>query len=448
MGQRGAPDPVTAMAQEAFTAALAHHAGGRLQQAETLYRQVLLLKPGLADAHNNLGNLLRQRGNLGGAVASYREALRRQPEYPEALSNLGLALHEQGKLAEAIETHRKAIRLAPGDAVAHDNLGLALQAQGRLAEAAACHRTAIRLAPGRPGAHSNLGLALHDQGNLREAAACYRKAIALDAKFADAYYNLHAALLDEDNLGAATENMKQAVALAPGRANFRFFLGVLLDCAGDVRAAEQLRAAEAGGELYRAGTDAWRYFKGASRAFPPRLTGSRARTFALGFDAAPREGLVLEFGVGFGASIRQIAALAGGEVHGFDSFQGLPEAWHEEPAGSYSTGGVQPEVPANVRLHAGWFEQTLPAFLEGNPGPVRFANVDCDLYSSTRTVLRLLRPRLVPGTVLVFDEFIGNQRWREDEFRAFQEAAAENGWKYEYICLSFFTKQAAVRLNG
>jgi hypothetical protein len=158
--------------------------------------------------------------------------------------------------------------------------------------------------------------------------------------------------------------------------------------------------------------------------------------------------LVLEFGVRFGNTIRQIAEVADQPVHGFDSFEGLPEVWHHEPKGSYTTKGLIPAVPKNVKLHVGWFEDTLPGFLNEFSGPVRFMNIDCDIYSSTRTVLEHLAQRVIPGTVMVFDEYIGNEHWREDEFKAFQEAVAKNGWKYEYLCFSIFTKQVAVRITA
>ena len=135
-------------------------------------------------------------------------------------------------------------------------------------------------------------------------------------------------------------------------------------------------------------------------------------------------------------------------VHGFDSFEGLPEVWHHEPKGSYTTKGVIPTVPENVSLHVGWFEDTLPEFLAGNNEPVRFINIDCDIYSSTVTILEQLAPRMVVGSVIVFDEYIGNEHWRDDEFKAFQEAVAKNGWKYEYLYFSIFTKQVAVRITA
>ena len=156
----------------------------------------------------------------------------------------------------------------------------------------------------------------------------------------------------------------------------------------------------------------------------------------------------MEFGVMFGTSIRQIAALVEQEVHGFDSFEGLPEAWHHLPKGSYSTNGVIPAVQQNVKFHKGWFEETLPSFIAKHQAPIRFINIDCDIYSSTKTVLDLLSKQIVPGTVIAFDEYIGNESWREDEFKAFQEAILRYGWEYEYLCFSFMTKQAVVRIKS
>ena len=103
-------------------------------------------------------------------------------------------------------------------------------------------------------------------------------------------------------------------------------------------------------------------------------------------------------------------------------------------------------MPDNVALYVGWFEDTLPEFLKDHIGPVRFMNIDCDIYSSTKTVLDLLSDRIILGTVIVFDEYIGHEHWREDEFKGFQEAVLKYNWGYEYICFSFFTKQAVVRI--
>ena len=224
-------------------------------------------------------------------------------------------------------------------------------------------------------------------------------------------------------------------------------LGMLWDYSGDAQKARtHFGMVENGERLYRARLDAWRYIKSANGKITP-IIGSSIEAFKLGIDAAVVDGLVLEFGVRFGTSIRQIAALADQDVHGFDSFQGLPESWHHEPKGSYSTKGVIPFVPENVTLHDGWFEETLPEFVKKHPGPVRFMNIDCDIHSSTKTVLEVFAKQIIPGTVLVFDEYIGNEHWREDEFKAFQEAVLKHGWEYEYLCFSFATGQVGIRIN-
>ena len=135
-------------------------------------------------------------------------------------------------------------------------------------------------------------------------------------------------------------------------------------------------------------------------------------------------------------------------MHGFDSFEGLPAAWCHEPEGVYSTGGRLPDVPDNVTLHAGLFADTLGPFLEKHPGQIRFCNIDCDIYASTVTVLDGIAPRVRPGTVLVFDEYLINPTWRDDEYRAFREAVEKYGWTYSYLAFGIVTKQAAVVIDG
>ena len=161
-------------------------------------------------------------------------------------------------------------------------------------------------------------------------------------------------------------------------------------------------------------------------------------------------GLVLEFGVFHGKSIRMLAEAFGSEqsVHGFDTFSGLPIDWHAESAGSYSTHGELPPAPAHVHYHVGTFSASLPSFLSAHPGPIRLMNVDCDLYESTRDIFEQVHTRIVPGTVIVFDEYVMNEHWEDDEFKAFQEAVATHGWAYEYLGVSVVSKQAVVRIVG
>ena len=146
-------------------------------------------------------------------------------------------------------------------------------------------------------------------------------------------------------------------------------------------------------------------------------------------------GLVMEFGVYRGASLTLIAEHAKQPVHGFDSFEGLPEDWtHFQRKGRFSLDGQVPqfELP-EISVHKGLFKDSLPSFLRDHPEPARFVHVDCDLYSSARDVLELLAPRIVAGSVIVFDEYLNYPGWREHEYRAFREFTGEHRATYRYL---------------
>ena len=87
---------------------------------------------------------------------------------------------------------------------------------------------------------------------------------------------------------------------------------------------------------------------------------------------------------------------------------------------------MPPDMPGNVILHRGLFEATLPDFLESHDGPCAFLHADYDLYSSARTVLHALKPRLEPGPIILFDEYFNYPSWRDHEHKAFQEFVATN----------------------
>ena len=150
-------------------------------------------------------------------------------------------------------------------------------------------------------------------------------------------------------------------------------------------------------------------------------------------DQVEGPGLFMEFGVYSGTTINYLASRTREIVHGFDSFEGLPEQWGSVPAGKFTRHGDLPAVRENVELHVGWFDRTLPGFLAEHLEPAAFIHIDSDLYSSAKTVLELLRPRIVPGTILVFDEFFNYPGWQGHECRAFQEFIAATGLSSQYI---------------
>ena len=146
-------------------------------------------------------------------------------------------------------------------------------------------------------------------------------------------------------------------------------------------------------------------------------------------------GQYLEFGVYKGSSINFISATFPDKIiYGFDSFEGLPEDWrYDLRKGGFSVEGNLPKVNANVRLVKGWFNETLPKFVKIHPEPCAFIHVDCDLYSSTKTIFSELKNQIVSGTVIAFDEYFNYVGWQESEHKAFMELVEENNLEFEYI---------------
>jgi hypothetical protein len=161
---------------------------------------------------------------------------------------------------------------------------------------------------------------------------------------------------------------------------------------------------------------------------------------------APAGGLALEFGVFRGNSLEVIAEGRGRrDVYGFDSFQGLPEDYRPHVrAGAFATNEL-PEVDG-AELVVGWFQDTLPGFLAAHPGPVHLLHVDGDLYSSAVTVLEHVGPRLVPGSVVVFDEFFNFPGWEQHEYRAWQEHLDRTGARVVYEAYTSNNEQVVVRV--
>jgi hypothetical protein len=161
------------------------------------------------------------------------------------------------------------------------------------------------------------------------------------------------------------------------------------------------------------------------------------------------DGLYAEFGVATGRTLNHFARLFPNvTVHGFDSFQGLPENWTSRmPKGFFGRKNL-PSVRKNCQLHVGWFTDTVPKFLADNPNSqLALLHVDSDLYSSAKYVLESFQDRIGSGTVIVFDEYINYPGWQLDEFRAWQEFVVKYNVQYEYIGYVSRHQKVAVRVK-
>ena len=153
-------------------------------------------------------------------------------------------------------------------------------------------------------------------------------------------------------------------------------------------------------------------------------------------------GLYAEFGVGTGYSINWFAKrLHQKIIHGFDSFNGLPEdftPWFLK--GCFREDASKLSFENNVVIHPGMFEETLPKFSQEivEEGVFSFVHIDSDLYSSAKTIFDTLGRAIVSGTVLVFDEYHSYVGWHLQGFKAFEEFCCERNMGYKWLGWSAF----------
>lgn len=157
-------------------------------------------------------------------------------------------------------------------------------------------------------------------------------------------------------------------------------------------------------------------------------------------------GCVAEFGTYEGRWINFLAEAGQRDIHGFDSFEGLPEpgendldCWH---VGQYAAD--YEKVRANVRcderpwikLYKGWFKDTIPTTEVQAIRDICFARIDCDLYEPAVEVLDYLTGRLTDGAVLAFDD------WTFDlttgETRAFDEWSQRVSLRFKLLAIGGF----------
>lgn len=161
------------------------------------------------------------------------------------------------------------------------------------------------------------------------------------------------------------------------------------------------------------------------------------------------QGINFEFGVADGRSLRILAGEGMNKFYGFDSFEGLPDTWIPEvEKGTFKVEKL-PCVPDNVELVKGWFDDTLPIFVTRDDivgKKADFIHIDCDLYSSTKTVFDYLAPLIQSGTIIAFDEYFNYPGWQMHEFKAFHEFIYSRNLEYEYLAYVNKWAQACVRI--
>jgi dTDP-4-amino-4,6-dideoxygalactose transaminase/predicted O-linked N-acetylglucosamine transferase (SPINDLY family) len=283
-------DAARHIVDEALQAAAHETTAGQPAQAEALYRAVLDLAPGHAEAHFGLGMLARQAGDLATAIPHLTEALQgatgeqrywlayiealiaaRQfatasdlialgrshglagPEvdaFEQQLATVGApdpatidaatALFGSGRLDEAGYAAQFLTEQFPQHPFGYKLLGGIHHLQGNLLPALESMQVAVQYAPDDAEALSNLGLLLRGAGRLTEAQAVLERAVALRADDAHIHNHMALTLLDAGRLSEAHASASTALALDPAHAQAGNTLAMILQHQG--RALEAVEA--------------------------------------------------------------------------------------------------------------------------------------------------------------------------------------------------------------
>ena len=355
----------------------------------------------------------------------------------------GLEHARAGRLFEA-ETNLRAALSHTKQADVAANLAAVYQLQGRPDAGATVLRAHLPQQGAHPIGWNTLGVCLLDQGLLSEAAGCFRRASEQDPRAVLPLVHLHSAIFDDRNTAASRAALEAAAQIDLHHPTVRFHLGVIWGLLAPTAADRHHDVLPTDATAWRS---SWRFVL-EKRDAETRFFGNTASTLRYAAALATVPGSVVELGVRFGTSTRLLHAATGLPVHGFDTFSGLPTAWHTVPAGAYSTAGQVPELGPGMVLHRGLFSETLPGWVAENPDPIRLLHVDCDLYESTAEALECLAPRIRPGSVLLFDEYLMNPHWSDDEHKALVEVGCAHGWSWRYAAFSLFSHQAVVVITA
>jgi len=240
-GTRATPSAVRQIRsdKDMFIEAQRHHQGGRLAEAEAIYRRILDGNPDHVGALHYFGVVACQHADYAVAEASIGRALVLAPNYAEAHNSLGNLFKVKGALDKARLSYERALALKPDNAEAHSNLGAILQAEGKPDDAMTCYQRALALKPRQPDTHVNLGNLFQAQGQLEEAVACYHRALEINPDHIEALSNLGTALQAQAKLDEAAESFQRALALRPDHAETESNLGIVHKDRGDL---DQARA--------------------------------------------------------------------------------------------------------------------------------------------------------------------------------------------------------------
>ncbi len=409
---------------------------GESEKAESVLRKAIKINPEFAKAYSRLSNILLARGNLVEAEENIKKSIQFDPKNPYFHYGLGNILLKKGSLKEANLSVLKAINLKSDIHEGYNTLSLIYKSLGELRKAEKYAKQAIKFDPDNAIYLNSLGVALANQGKNDEAQIIFKKAFLKDKNLIDIPWNLVGLSSD---IYEAERLIKECLNIDKNNDKARMMLsGIQLYLGNKELYNKLIKTTLKSDPLLRS----IQWFSNLKEC--PKLLFNRWMFFDYVTQKSKQNRPFYEFGVWRGESFNYLINTFK-KGYGFDTFEGLPEDWNDEKQGKYSAEGIIPKIEGG-KFIAGKFEETLPTFFSKPRAMASLINFDADLYSSTLFALNYSKSVIDEDTILIFDEFITNENWEQDEYRALNKFCSKNNLTYEVLAISYMTKQVAVKL--
>lgn len=224
----------------ALVKALDHFSAGRFAEAERFCQRVSPGQRDWTDARNLFGVIALSRGRLEEAVTVFTDLLVQTPALAQVRCNLGLTLRRLGRLQQAEDELREAVRLSPDLPAARLNFALVLADRGDFSEAEIQFSQLLAYEPANMDALLNLALLRRRASDWNAAIELYRRVLTLDPVAMAGHLGLAAALVDAGRVDEAAEIYNQILENTPNHPEALYNLGVLNERGGRTGIAQQL----------------------------------------------------------------------------------------------------------------------------------------------------------------------------------------------------------------
>ena len=211
----------------------------RYETAILNYQTAIQIDPLNSDTYNNMGNSLREKGDLFEAIKCYQRALKIKPDFALVHKNLGISLVEIGDFDAAIESYEKAINIKPKYTQVYVELGNVLKLKGNLNAAIEAYQRFIQIEPNNAEMNFKIGNALRDKGDLEAATESYQKALKTKPDYSEVHNNMGLVLEQNGDLDAALESLKKAIIFNPYSSEININIGNILKNQGKLDCASE-----------------------------------------------------------------------------------------------------------------------------------------------------------------------------------------------------------------